>query len=267
MPELPDVELYRQVAERGLHRHVARVDVPDQGSLKGLSPAAVQNQLHNRALHAARRHGKLLFLEFANASTLAMHFGTNGALQYVTSSQPEPKFVRVCLVFNGGDRLAYINPRRIGHIQVVDSADAFIAEEDLGPDVLAAAFTFADFTAALAGSRQNIKALLMDQSRMAGIGNIYSDEILFHARLHPARVAARLDDATRHRVFDAIRSVLRTAVACGAGAEGFTDRLPQDYLLPQRRAGGQCPRCGTGIRSSKFGGRTAYYCPTCQQPP
>ncbi len=267
MPELPDVELYKQVAERGLHRHVARVAVPDPGSLKGLAPEAVQDRLQHRTLHAVRRHGKLLFLEFANAITLAMHFGTNGALQYVTNSQPEPKFVRISLEFKGGDRLAYINPRRIGHVQAVDGADAFIAEAHLGPDVLDPAFTFADFTGALTGSRQTIKALLMDQSRMAGIGNIYSDEILFQAQLHPAAVAARLDETALHRVFDATRSVLHTAVARGAGAEGFTDRLPQDFLLPQRRAGGQCPRCGTGIRSSKAGGRTAYYCPNCQKPP
>ena len=107
----------------------------------------------------------------------------------------------------------------------------------------------------------------MDQSRMAGIGNIYSDEILFHARLHPAATAASLDAATRQRLFEATRSVLQTAIACEAGAEGFTDRLPQGYLLPQRRAGGQCPRCGTAIRSAKFGGRTAYYCPRCQAEP
>ena len=96
----------------------------------------------------------------------------------------------------------------------------------------------------------------MDQARIAGIGNFYADEILFQARLHPAIVANSLDAGMRQRLFDAMKQVLQTAIDCGAGAENFTDRLPKGFLLPERHAGGRCPRCGTALVIDKRGGRT-----------
>jgi formamidopyrimidine-DNA glycosylase len=107
----------------------------------------------------------------------------------------------------------------------------------------------------------------MDQSRIAGIGNIYADEILFQARLHPGIITNTLDAATRRRLFNAMKHALRTAIDCGAGAENFTDRLPQGFLIPERRAGGHCPRCGTPLVIDKRGGRTSYHCPKCQPDP
>ena len=110
---------------------------------------------------------------------------------------------------------------------------------------------FAAFAAAFAGSRQSIKAVLMDQTRMAGIGNIYSDEMVFQARLHPAVGAAGLDVPTQRRLFEAMQSVLRTAVDSGIGAEAFPDHLPRGFLVPERHIDGRCPRCGAHIRSFK----------------
>jgi formamidopyrimidine-DNA glycosylase len=107
----------------------------------------------------------------------------------------------------------------------------------------------------------------MDQARIAGIGNIYADEILFQARLHPGAVAASLEPAARHRLFGAIKHVLQTAIDRGAGAENFTDRLPKGFLLPERHAGGHCPRCGSELAIDKRGGRTSYHCPKCQPEP
>jgi formamidopyrimidine-DNA glycosylase len=102
---------------------------------------------------------------------------------------------------------------------------------------------------------------------MAGIGNIYADEILFHARLHPATPSNSLDKSVISRLFDAMKSVLQTAIDCGAGAEAFIDRLPKGFLLPERHAGGHCPRCGTAIEQEKRGGRSGYFCPKCQPAP
>ena len=193
-----------------------------------------------------------------------MHFGTNGSLQFVARTQPDPRYARLSIVFQDGDRLAYVNPRRIGHVRLVDSAEAFIAETSLGPDALDPSLDEAAFAALLAGRRQPIKAVLMDQARVAGIGNIYADEILFHARLHPSIPAGTLSHGETRRLFDAMRFVLQTAVACGAGAEGFTDRLPKGFLLPERHAGGRCPRWGSSIEAIRSGGRTGYFCPNCQ---
>jgi formamidopyrimidine-DNA glycosylase len=268
MPELPDVELFKRLAEQYcLGSIITRVLVADPDSLEGASPASLQRRLKGRPLRSCRRHGKVLFIEVDTAGTLAMHFGTNGSLQHVVRDEQEPPYVRLRLDFSDDDRLAYVNPRRIGHVHLVQSSDAYIAEAGLGPDALDPSFDAAAFSAMLGNRKQPIKSLLMDQARVAGIGNIYADEILFQAKLHPAVSAALLDGAARHRLFDTMKTVLQTAVRCGAGAENFTDRLPKDFLLPERRDGGHCPRCGTALRADKRGGRAGYYCPKCQPEP
>ncbi len=268
MPELPDVELFKRLVERHcLGRVIDKVIVTDAESLEGTSPASLQRRLKGRRVQTCRRHGKVLFIEADQTCALAMHFGTNGFLRFVEQDQPEPPYVRLGWDFVNGGRLAYANPRRIGHVLLVKSIDAFVAVSGLGPDALDPLFDEASFAATIGRSKQAIKSVLMDQTRMAGTGNIYADEILFQARLHPAIIASALDEAETRRLFDAMKSVLQTAIDCGAGAEILTERLPNTFLLTERRIGGQCPRCGSTIKEDKRGGRTGYYCPTCQAPP
>lgn len=268
MPELPDVELFKRLVEQHcMGCVIAKAVVADPGSLDGSSPTALQERLKGERLRSCRRHGKVLFIEVASAGALTMHFGTNGSLAYLVRDQQEPPYVRLWLDFADGDRLAYVNPRRIGHVQLVQSSDAFIAGAGLGPDALDPSFDAAAFAAALGERKQAIKSILMDQTRMAGIGNIYADEILFQAKLHPATSANALDTSATRRLFEAVKSVLQTAIDCGAGAENFTDRLPKGFLIPERHAGGRCPRCGTALQADKRGGRTGYFCPDCQPEP
>lgn len=268
MPELPDVELYKRVLdEHGLGHVVAHVAVPDPGSLEGATAGTLQRRLKDRRLSGSSRQGKVLFAEFEDTMTLAMHFGTNGSLQAVSADAEEPASTRLLFEFGGGERLAYVNPRRIGHVCVADSPRAFIASEKMGPDALDAAFDEGAFAAALAKRRQAIKAVLMDQARMAGIGNLYADEILFQARVHPGTIAHSLGADARHRLFTAVKHVLQTAIDRGAGAEDFIDRMPKGFLLPERHAGGHCPRCGAKLTIDKRGGRTSYHCPKCQPEP
>lgn len=265
MPELPDVEIFKSVLDQhALGRVVARVVVSDPGSLEGATPAALQRRLKDNRLSKSLRHGKVLFAVFEDAATLAMHFGTNGSLQAVAPDAEEPTSTRLLFEFTDGERLAYVNPRRIGHVCVTESPAVFIGNEQMGPDALDPTFDERAFAILLAKRRQPIKAVLMDQSRVAGIGNLYADEILFQARLHPGVIAQSIEPAQRHRLFAATRHVLQTAIDRGAGAENFTDRLPKGFLLPQRHAGGHCPRCGTKLVIDKRGGRTSYHCPKCQ---
>jgi formamidopyrimidine-DNA glycosylase len=112
-----------------------------------------------------------------------------------------------------------------------------------------------------------VKSVLMDQALIAGIGNIYADEILFQARLHPKAPVTSLGERERALLFEQIKAVLTTAIDCGAGAEQLLERLPDDYLLPQREKDGKCPRCGAKIATLKAAGRTAYFCPRCQPAP
>lgn len=268
MPELPDVEIFKRLVERHcLGRVVARSVVADPGSLEGASAATLQRQLKGRRLKSCQRHGKVLFAGFESAGTLAMHFGTNGSLQTVPHDAEKPPSTRILFEFTDGERLAYVNPRRIGHVCVTENAAAFIASQHLGPDALDPTFDERVFAASIANRKQAIKTVLMDQARIAGIGNIYADEILFQARLHPGIPANMLDADMRHRVFAAMKHALQTAIDCGAGAEDFTDRLPKGFLLPERHAGGHCPRCGTQLSIDKRGGRTSYHCPRCQAEP
>jgi len=265
MPELPDVEIFKRIVDRHcLGQIVVRVDVTDPDSVDNASSSSIERSLQGTRVRACFRYGKYLLIDCDRGGSLVMHFGTNGSLQFVASTQPDPPYGRLSLVFQNGDRLIYINPRRIGRVGLVEHAEAFLAEAGLGPDALDRSFDEAAFVALLAARKQPIKAVLMDQSRVAGIGNVYADEILFHARLHPRVIAATLDRNEIHRLFLAMHCVLQIAIERGAGAEGFTDRLPAGFLLPERHAGGRCPRCGAAIQSDKSGGRTGYFCPVCQ---
>ena len=158
-------------------------------------------------------------------------------------------------------------PAMLGRVGLTGDADAFILAEELGPYALDPAFDLETFTRAIHGRRRDTKSVLMDQALIAGIGNIYADEILFQARLHPKTPAASLDEGQRAELFRQIKAVLGTAIERGAGAEQLLERLPDHYLLPHRDKVGKCPRCGTSIATLKSGGRTSYFCPRCQPAP
>lgn len=265
MPELPDVETFKNVlARNGLHKTIARVVVSDKRILGTLTAATFVNRLQGAKLAAARRHGKHLLARIDRGGWLSLHFGMTGALHFVAKPEQEPPFTRVRLDFADDGCLAYSNKRMIGRVGLVDDADAFVAAEKLGPDALDRRLDFAAFQAAVRGVKRDVKSVLMDQEIVAGIGNIYSDEILFQARIDPAARIDALDANQLKQLFMAMRKVLTTAVDCGAGSEQFTERMPKGSLLPERRKGGHCPRCGAPLKLSKIGGRTAYCCPRCQ---
>jgi len=265
MPELPDVEAFKRVLARsGLRKTIGQVVVNDKRILGKLAAPKFISRLQGAKLVAARRYGKHLLANIDGGGWLTLHFGMTGALHFVPKSGPEPPFTRVRLDFADDGSLAYTNKRMIGRVGLIEDAADFIAAEKLGPDALDPRFDFAAFKAAVLGSHRDVKTVLMDQQLIAGIGNIYSDEILFQARINPA---ARVDELTPNvlkRLFMEIRTVLKTAIACGAGSEQFTDRMPKGALLPERKKGGHCPRCRSPLKVSKVGGRTAYCCPQCQ---
>ena len=266
MPELPDVENFRAMARRHfINASVTQIVVSDPDILDGTTAATIRRRLKRRQLHDTGRHGKYLFLDFGEERVIVMHFGPAGALYRVPAGHDEPAYVRFRLDFSNGDSLAYVNRRRIGRVGLVASAASFIEQAGLGPDALDPDFGFSEFARRLAGRKQPIKSLLVDQSKMAGMGNTYSDEILFQARIHPADPAGDLDVNRGRRLFRAIRSVLRTAIDLDPTTGDFRARLPADFLLPHRHPGGHCPRCGTELDRVALSGHTSTYCPRCQQ--
>jgi formamidopyrimidine-DNA glycosylase len=266
MPELPDVELYRRTVEaHALHRKILHVVLSDARILGDLAEQDFCARLGGNWLESTRRHGKHLLVRLGRDGWLTMHFGMTGSLRYVEPAGAEVPYGRVRLDFKEGS-LAYVNKRMLGRVGLADDADAFIAAEGLGPDALDPAFDLATLSAALDGRRE-VKAVLMDQSVVAGIGNLYADEILFQARLHPRTPGRELGKAKRKTLLSKIKEVLQTAIDCGAGAEQFVERLPKGWLLPQRHEGGTCPRCHSKLAVLKAAGRTSYYCPRCQPEP
>jgi formamidopyrimidine-DNA glycosylase len=264
MPELPDVETFRRLVQdhcRG--RRIAETEASDAKLLDGTTAQALARHLKGGRIRSATRHGKHLLILLGEAGTLAMHFGMNGSLAVVARGNKAPPYTRLYLRFEDGDGLAYLNPRRIGSVSLAESVDAFVAQSELGPDALDPSLDLRAFKAMLRDSKREVKAMLMDQALIAGIGNIYSDEILFQARIYPG-AANRLDDKSVTRLFHAMRKTLETAIRCEAGSEHGAERLPKGFLLPERHRGGHCPRCGGPLATAKHGGRTSYFCPRCQ---
>jgi formamidopyrimidine-DNA glycosylase len=265
MPELPDVEGFKHVLEKhALHKTIERVVVSDARILGKLSPSTLASRLKGAALIEARRHGKHLMASVDRGGWLTLHFGMNGSLRFAASPAEDPPFTRVRLDFAGDGSLAYTNKRMIGRVGLaVDAAD-FIAGEKLGPDALDPRFDFGAFRTAVGSIKRDVKSVLMDQEVVSGIGNIFSDEILFQARIDPKARMDRLTTAQLKRLYLEMRKALETAIALGAGAEQFVERLPKGSLLPERRKEGHCPRCGSPLKVFKVGGRTGYCCPRCQ---
>ena len=265
MPELPDVEGFKRVlARKALRKRIDKVTVNDARILGKLSARTFAARLQGARLVEARRHGKHLMAKLDHGGWLTVHFGMTGALQSVGKSGSEPPFTRVRLDFTGDGSLAYINKRMIGRVGLTKDAADFVASERLGPDALDRRFNFEAFKTAMLGLKRDVKSVLTDQQVVAGIGNIYSDEILFQARINPA---TRIDKLTPHqlkRLFLDMRKTLKTAISRGAGSEQFVERMPKGSLLPQRKKGGRCPRCRSPLKVFKIGGRTAYCCARCQ---
>ena len=260
MPELPDVEAFRRrVASAAVHQTIRHVELSAPEMLKGMSARDLRARLEGHRIKAARRYGKHLLLEIGDGGWLDLHFGMSGFPQYVEAGAPRPRFTRMVLDLDHG-QLAYVVPRRIGRIALMDSLDQLIEGKGLGPDALDPKLTFDRFRQ-LATGRGAVKCWLMDQSQIAGIGNVYSDEILFQARIDPRRRVGDLSENELRRLYDTLHAVIAGALACDADPA----RLPSDWLLTSRRAGLPCPgTCKGRIQRMELCGRSAYVCTECQ---
>jgi formamidopyrimidine-DNA glycosylase len=262
MPEMLEVEFYRQMAEGCLGRPIVSVEVIDPHCLgAGTSELGLRRALVGRAFTAARRRGKLLILD-TEGPRFGIRFGMTGGL--VRSGQPaidrllyaprsvEDKWVRFRIGFGDGARLDLHDPRRMGRVLLEPD------EEALGPD--AWQVTLAQLGTALAArppsSGPPLKARLQDQSRLAGIGNLLVDEMLWRAGLAPARPSASLTPAERRRLHRHLVGTLDDLFRRGGSHMGD--------LMSERRPGGRCPRDGNALRHDTVGGRTTWWCPAHQ---
>jgi len=260
MPELPDVETFKRYLDAtSLHQRIDEVDVLNAYVLKGVSAGKLAQQLKKRRLESSRRHGKNLFVRADEDLWLRLHFGMTGSLQYFKHEEQAPTHARVLFIFANNHRLAFDDQRKFGQIGLLKDVDEFLKKRALGPDALDV--DLAEFRKIVGKRRGAVKSILMNQKLIAGIGNIYADEILFRARMHPATEISGLNDKALAKLYRATRYVLEKAIAAKADA----DLMPRSWLLPHRHKGGKCPRCGRKLGTAKIGGRTAWFCAHCQK--
>lgn len=261
MPELPDVDVFRgYLGATSLHHPIRDVDVNNSDVLVDCSAAALRRALRDVSLEQPRRHGKQLGVQLSSGRWLMLHFGMTGYPDYARDDGPPPAHTRVALYFDNGYRLAYVNQRKLGRVGLADDFDAFIARAELGPDALD--IERDAFVALLSGGQGTLKSRLMNQQIIAGLGNVYTDEIFFQARRHPATPLDDVDENTAAELWRTMRRVLRTAIDRHAEPREFPDSW-----LTRHRDDAQCPRCGAPIEHVKISGRTSRLCPACQPAP
>lgn len=256
MPELPDVEHMRRVwARHGNGRLVERVVTLDPAIVRNSSPAEVDAAMREQRLEEPERIGKWL-IAWTTGPSLLLHFGMTGGVRWARGPEGRHRHDRLIVGLDRGE-LRYKNMRKLGGVWLArDPEEVRALIGGLGPDALT--LERERFLELLGTRRGKVKAALMDQTLIAGVGNLVADEILWHGRIHPARRIEELGPDERKRLHSELRRVLKRWV------ERYGS-LPRGWLIHARgRRDGQCPRCGTPLSRTVVGGRTTYFCPRCQ---
>jgi formamidopyrimidine-DNA glycosylase len=277
MPELPEVEtIRRQLAPLVEGRTLRRLEILDPRWPRPLAPRELAGALEGRRVTRLGRRGKYLLWSFSGDVHLAQHLRMTGSI--LADAEPEPPHTRVRVELGPARaprRLAIVDPRRFGTGELLlgtDAMEAFFAAR-LGLEPYDEQFTAAHLRALARGSRAPIKALLLDQRKIAGVGNIYADEALYRAQIHPLRPAGRLTAAQRVRLRETVIEALDAGIdARGATIDDFrhVDGVRgsfQDQFLVHLREGEPCGRCGSTIVKMTVAGRGTYVCESCQARP
>jgi len=274
VPELPEVEtIRRQLAAHLEGRTVITAEILDSRWTRPDPPAPLEEDLRGAVIERVARLGKYLVWELSGDRHLLLHLRMTGAL--LLDPIADPPHTRVRFHLDNGHRVVYVDPRRFGTGHLVHGRaerDLYLAAR-VGVEPFSSEFTAAALEALARGRRAPVKAFLLDQRQIAGVGNIYADEALFRAGIHPLRPAGRLTRAQ----LEALRSAIEDALAAGIEAKGASiddyrhiDGARgsfQDRFLVHRRAGEPCQVCGRPIRKIIVGGRGTYVCERCQPRP
>jgi formamidopyrimidine-DNA glycosylase len=264
LPELPEVETERgRLAARVEGRRIVSARIDDPRLTRPDEPAWIAARLSGERVDAVERRGKYLVVRLAGGQVLLVHLRMTGGFRYEPASHE-----RAVLELDDGTRIAYRDLRRFGTWLLLDpdGADAHLAVR-LGPEPLGRRFTAAFLAQRLAGRRAPVKAAILDQRTVAGLGNIYADESLWHARIHPLRPAGELSPEEIARLREGIRKALRLGIrrqGADLGDGTYAGGRMQHEFRVYGRTGEPCDRCGTPIEKTRAGGRGTWYCATCQ---
>jgi formamidopyrimidine-DNA glycosylase len=280
MPELPEIETIKNdLAPKIIGKIITKVTFPPDPKIRILRRFPSQRQfiqeLEGSKIHFLTRRAKYLIFELVPAKTLVIHLGMSGQLLLKKSGTPYEPYIRAVFHFNKGTELRFIDPRKFGEIflKLPSLQSHPLTLDRLGPEPLEKDFSITCLTRILQKSRRAIKTLLLDQKSIAGIGNIYSDEILFNAKIHPTRLANTLEGDDIKLLHRSIRKILKDAIdnrGTTAADKRYRDGLGkvgkfQKKLKVYQRRGNPCFSCGTMIKSMRVGGRSASFCPHCQK--
>lgn len=273
MPEIPEIETIRQhLANTVIDKKISKTIVNREKTIN-LPSNEFKILTEQQIITAVQRRAKLLILSLSNGYSLVFHFMLEGYIKFYKPSETVPDKAHIIVIFETNEKLAFFK-MNLGYLHLVPTPTLTDIKEiaNLGPEPLSEDFTLAAFSAALTKHRGMLKPLLMDQSFIAGIGNVYSNEILFCAKLMPTAKVSQLTSKDIAHLFICIKNVLQTALANGGVLDesfasddtltgGHTPHLKVAY-----RTGQPCYLCGHPIQSKKVGGRNAFFCPVCQRP-
>lgn len=260
MPELPDVESFKNYFEsRFIGVKVADLKVLNKKILGNISGKKLREKITGSKFKSTSRYGKYLFTETGDGSFLVYHFGMTGSFKCFRDRHKIPPHTRMILTFHNNTCLAYKCMRMFGRIYVTDSVENFINSKNIGPDALEVKKDV--FLKAVKKRKAKIKSLLLNQSFIAGLGNIYADEVLFQSGVYPGKRSDLIDDRKLNKIYGNIQKVLKTAIKFNAEA----DKFPESYLIKNRTGDSNCPGCNAKIKRMEISGRGTYFCPRCQK--
>ncbi len=258
MPELPEVEAFKNFFSRtSLNQKVSRILFSDQSMLEGIQGKHFEQKIEGFAFTECLRHGKYLFAKNNGDVFMVMHFGMTGSLMYREKSE-KPRYYKMALEFDRGC-LYYLSIRKLGKLSLTESIEDYKKQKRLGPDALQ--IGEGDFLKLASAKKGMVKTVFMDQSFVAGLGNIYADEICFQAAVRPRKKVHDCQRKEIKKLYRCMQHVLQTAIA----AEADISRMPSLWLIRRREAGKPCPRCGKKITRMVLQGRGTYFCAHCQK--
>jgi formamidopyrimidine-DNA glycosylase len=274
MPELPEVEhVVRALRPIVIGRRILVAELNLKRIASGLSRAAFGRQLKDATITGVGRRGKYILFELESGKLLTTHLRMTGKFVSLTTDESLPRYAHVVFYLDDERRLVFCDMRQFGRMRLIRNANSLPKElTTLAPEPLSDDFTEEYFIETLARSRRSLKQLLLDQTRVLGLGNIYAVEALFLAGVNPMKPANKLSKPRARKLFYAIRQILQEAIDAGstlriniadgnASYFGTTERFWRVY----EREGEPCVNCGTKIKRVVHGGRSTYYCPRCQR--
>lgn len=275
MPELPEVEtIRRSLVEKIKGKSFVGVEVLLEKMVKGISLNSLSGELKGRKINKIDRRGKYLIMHLSGGLAMVIHLRMTGQLICCDAEEEKSKHTHVVFELNDHQHLRFVDQRQFGKVQFVQEAELsqVAGLKTLGVEPLSDAFTREYFKKLIKAKRTKIKPFLLDQTYIAGIGNIYADEALFRAMINPEKIAATMSPREVSRLYIAIREVLTEGIENkGTSIKDYIDGEGnkgdnQNNLRVYGRDGEACVKCGKIIERKTIGGRSSHYCPKCQKP-